>query len=212
MDSRVLAPEVIRYHASRSNINGKRVRAAALLLGILAFALQASGSSVAVATGSTKGNQSSDGASGSGTGTAKDSSQQPSSTPSSGSGGGFSIEAEILAYKSLQSDSGAIACDVARVLVPTSPPLMPNDPNQLASDATKKGKEYHSNPSACGTAIDTSSVKAGIVVVPSTGTAVSGYALWRTDMAIMQGLQLRANASCPAKEGGSATLGLSGPA
>jgi hypothetical protein len=33
-----------------------------------------------------------------------------------GTGGGFSIEAEILAYKSLQSDSEAIACDIAGFL------------------------------------------------------------------------------------------------
>jgi hypothetical protein len=54
----------------------------------------------------------------------------PSANQGAGSGGGFSIEAEILAYKALQSDSEAIACDIAGFLViPQTGALSPNGPS-----------------------------------------------------------------------------------
>jgi len=45
----------------------------------------------------------------------------------SGGGGGFSIESEMLAYKALESDSEAIACDVAVYLIYEDPTVEPQD-------------------------------------------------------------------------------------
>jgi hypothetical protein len=91
---------------------------------------------------------------------------------------GFSIETEMLTYKSLQANSEAVACDIARHLFggEIGPPTE-NAPCTIRSN---------SDPGA------------GIVIVSSETTVFSDFQLWRADMASMIALEARANQFCPA--------------
>jgi len=62
-----------------------------------------------------------------------------------GQGGSFSIEAEILAYKSLESDSEVIGCDIAGFLLTPQWKVSPNGPN---AGAQGKSKEINFTPLA----------------------------------------------------------------
>lgn len=90
---------------------------------------------------------------------------------------GFSIETEMLTYKSLQANSEAVACDIARHLFggEIGPPTE-NAPCTIRSNA---------DPGA------------GIVIVSSETTVFSDFQLWRADMASMIALETRANQFCP---------------
>ena len=115
--------------------------------------------------------------------------------PTGNGGSGFSIEAEILAYKSLQSDSEAIACDVAAYLIPQTSRLSPNGPNQPIKD--NKG---HFGPmnNACANPITGVNPSHGVVIVSSSSTVIANFQLWRANMVIMNALLTQARAlGCP---------------
>jgi hypothetical protein len=89
----------------------------------------------------------------------------PSSSPGNppggggGQGGGFSIEAEILAYKSLESDSEVIACDVSGFLMtPQVKGISPNGPN---GGTQGKSKEISLTPVAANCSGLTTSLTQG---------------------------------------------------
>jgi hypothetical protein len=95
-----------------------------------------------------------------------------------GSGLGFSIETEMLTYKSLEANSEAIACDIARRLF--NGELGPSSPT--APCTIQSGK--------------TSAV--GVVIVSSSSSASSDFLLWRADMASMNSLEAIGNKVCTA--------------
>jgi hypothetical protein len=119
----------------------------------------------------------------------------------------FAIETEIVAYKSLQSDSEAIACDIAGFLFsPQSHALAPNGPN-----ASSKGGANPPQPvaGACGTAPPGSPT--GVVIFSSGGSTLTNFQAWRADMVAIRALQAQANADCPAQAStGVRTLGIPG--
>ncbi|HJX82989.1 MAG TPA: hypothetical protein VJ723_01450, partial [Candidatus Angelobacter sp.] len=89
---------------------------------------------------------------------------------------GFSIESEMMTYKSVQANSEAIACDIARYLY---------------------GPEVGS-ASANGPCIIQSrpNVSFGVVIVSPSSTIFSDVQAWRVDMATMHVLEQRANKFC----------------
>src|ERR1700683_3476994 len=91
---------------------------------------------------------------------------------------GFSIETEMLTYKSLQANSEAVACDIARHLF-----------------GGEIGPPTESAPCTIRANADPG---AGIVIVSSDTTVFSDFQLWRADMASMIALENRANQFCPA--------------
>jgi hypothetical protein len=141
---------------------------------------------------------------------------------SGGGGGGFSIEAEILAYKALQSDSEAIACDIAGFLAQADgtvvdSPLGQNPHNKDQSQLTNPrliGKKYWGDlpdrPRVCqltGQLSRPTSTTPGVVLISSTDTTLTNFQLWRLNMAIMKQFRLRAlgyNCPPPKKQGESA--------
>src|SRR5580700_8224668 len=183
-----------------------------LLAGFLAMAaLPCAGQSKG--TGSSSGSGSSGGSGGSGkpSGTAT-----PSGGGSSGGGGGaraagpaaasggssggggsvpFAIETEMLAYKALQSDSEAIACDIAGFLSSSAGErLTPNGPSFVG----KKGDaSVQAMRTAC--ANTPSGTPTGVIILSSSGNTLANFQAWRVDMATMRSLQAQANAYCPAQ-------------
>jgi hypothetical protein len=96
------------------------------------------------------------------------------------SGPGFSIETEMLTYRALESNSEAIACDVASYLhgVPVN----------------------FSNPpqgSVCNAA--GSDANSGVLIYPFDHSVFSDFQLWRADMQTMAEIQQRGAAACSAK-------------
>src|SRR5580698_7949126 len=132
----------------------------------------------------------------------------PSSNPgqSTGSGGGFSMEAEVLAYQSLQSDSEAIACDIAAYLLRNYLPASPNPmvPASTSTDPELPASVPKSLPkiaSPCLFVIKPPAMKpesspTGVVLLLSSDTGLANLQQWRASMAIMMGLQLTAKAYC----------------
>ena len=117
------------------------------------------------------------------------SAQSSSSSASSGSSGGsgtsglgFSIETEMLTYKSLEANSEAIACDIARRLYNSD--LGP--PTATAPCTIQTG----------------SSSGIGVVIVPSDSTVSTDFQLWRADMASMNSLIVNGNKLCTAPPSG----------
>jgi hypothetical protein len=168
-------------------------------------------------TGGGTGGGQSGGGTGGGTGSGNGAGGGNSGSQTNGGGGssgagGFSIEAEILAYKALQSDSEAIACDIAGFVSQTDGiaidlprPQNPNGKNPTSlTNPRKIGKKYW------GEYLDTkvceqtarlsrpSPLTPGVVLVSSTDTTLANFQLWRLNMAIMKQFKLRAVAySCP---------------
>jgi hypothetical protein len=126
------------------------------------------------------------------------SSSPPASPKSGGSGGesgqsdevhlGFSIETEMLTYKSLEANSEAVACDIARHLFGGE--IGP--PSATAPCTIQSG----------------ASAGAGVVIVSSTTTVFSDFQMWRADMASMNALELRAIKFCPPTPAAPKTRGL----
>lgn len=114
-----------------------------------------------------------------------------SPTASAPGASGFAIEAEMQAYKALQSNSEAIACDVAGFLQPApASSLRPNGPN-LVIDHT-----YRPVAGACATPL--SAPPTGVVVLSASGNTLPSLQLWRTDMAMLAWLESVANQVCQA--------------
>jgi hypothetical protein len=89
---------------------------------------------------------------------------------------GFSIESEMMTYKSVQANSEAIACDIARYLYGTD-----------VGSASVKG--------AC-TVQPRPNVSFGVVIVSPSSTIFSDVQAWRVDMATMHVLEQRAEKFC----------------
>jgi hypothetical protein len=134
----------------------------------------------------------------------------PSASAAGGGGGSapFAIETEMLAYKSLQSDSEAIACDIAGFLY-SSPAerLTPNGPS-LTGGKGEAGAE--AVKTACSNA--PSGSPTGVIILSSSGNTLANFQAWRVDMATMRSLQAQANAYCPAQapSQGIGTMGVPG--
>jgi hypothetical protein len=148
----------------------------------------------------------------------------PAVSGGSGGGGGsaaFAIETEMLAYKSLQSDSEAIACDIAGFLY-SSPGerLTPNGPTfEGAKGEGAKGEggkgeggkgqlEVQAVKTACANA--PSGSPTGVIILSSSGSTLGNFQAWRVDMATMRSLQAQANAYCPAQAQTSQGIGTMG--
>jgi hypothetical protein len=106
---------------------------------------------------------------------------------SESSGLGFSIETEMLTYKSLEANSEAIACDIARRLY--------------------GGELGPASGSVPCTVQSGSSSKFGVVIVSSSNDVAASFQLWRADMASMNALELRGSKLCTADSGGTQSRG-----
>jgi hypothetical protein len=116
--------------------------------------------------------------------TGKAATPESSSEPS-----GFSIESEMLTYRALESNSEAIACDVAGYLQGTLPNF----------DKAGTGEACTFKPNT--------GFSSGVLVTTFDQSVFDNLRLWRVDMDTMAGLRARAVAmSCPA---GSAVLATS---
>jgi hypothetical protein len=92
---------------------------------------------------------------------------------------GFSIESEMLTYRALESNSEAVACDVAAYLNSGSADFDTHPPEPVCKV----------NGGANSTA--------RIVMVPFDGSAFSDFLRWRADMETMNELRTRAAPYCP---------------
>ena len=92
--------------------------------------------------------------------------------------GGFSIESEMLTYRALQSNSEAIACDVAAYLNGATASFV-NPPVGSVCD------------------VRAGTTKAGVVLLPFDTSEFADFQVWRADMATMNRLQRRAEVDCP---------------
>src|ERR1700722_9133536 len=109
---------------------------------------------------------------------AQSASAKPASTPDSSSG--FSIESEMLTYRALESNSEAIACDVAAYL------------NGVTATFTSSSAGSLCSVTAAGNS------KTSVIVLPFDTGLIDGFQLWRTDMEIMHELRHRAVSYCTA--------------
>ena len=92
---------------------------------------------------------------------------------------GFSIESEMLTYRALESNSEAIACDIAAYLGGAS-------------------VDFTNPPAGAICALKGSSNNdAGIVIAPFDRNAFEDFQLWRANMEIMRELRARAATHCP---------------
>jgi hypothetical protein len=99
----------------------------------------------------------------------------------------FSIESEMLTYRALQSNSEAIACDIAAYL--------------NGSTATFKEHPAPADP-VCD--VNPGKTNAIVVVLPFDSSEFADFQIWRADMATMERLQrAAAEAQCPAEGGKS---------
>jgi hypothetical protein len=110
--------------------------------------------------------------------------QTAAAKPASGetsSGVGFSIETEMLTYRALESNSEAIACEVAAFLhgVPVN---------------------FKSPPtgSVCSIPGSGSGVSSGVIVLPFDRSVYSDFQVWRSDMQTMAEFEQRGASACNA--------------
>lgn len=108
-----------------------------------------------------------------------------SSTSQNQDGGGplgFSIESEMLTYRALESNSEAVACDIAAYLRGGSASF---GNSTVGSVCTVSGGANN---------------KASIVILPFDQTQFNDFRMWRADMQIMNELRTRALVDCPATQ------------
>jgi hypothetical protein len=93
---------------------------------------------------------------------------------------GFSIETEMLTYRALESNSEAVACDVAAYL------------NGVSAS-------FGSPPAGSVCNVNAGATKATVVILPFDRSEFADFQMWRADMAAMTQLRNRAKASymCP---------------
>jgi hypothetical protein len=97
-----------------------------------------------------------------------------SGSPENSSGGpAFSIETEMLTYRALESNSEAVACDIAAYLNGATANFV-NPPAGTVCDV-KAGTK-----------------KASVVLLPFDSSEFTNFEIWRADMATMERLQSRA--------------------
>jgi hypothetical protein len=131
----------------------------------------------------------------------------PSPPTGPSSSGTFSIEAEIFGYKSLQSDSEAIACDLAAFLYPGEIiSARPYGKNKLLTPpdwTDEDARRYEPRPDACKfkNEQEPKTSAKSVIILPSTSTAVANYQVWRLNMIIMHVyLQEAASFDCSASK------------
>lgn len=133
-------------------------------------------------------------------------------------GGGFSIESEMLTYKALESDSEAVACDVAEFLIEDTPTDHTGDTKTDSDFGDAKYVPAYEKPTeadghqlkrfknVCGLAISTAQGQRqerwGVIVLASNDPTVGNFQTWRVNMTLMGVLiQRAAAAGCCPKEG-----------
>ena len=94
---------------------------------------------------------------------------------------GFSIESEMLTYRALQSNSEAVACDIAAYL----------------NGSTAAFKDPPADP-VCD--VNPGKTNATVVVLPFDSSEFADFQIWRADMATME--RLLAEANCPKTDRG----------
>jgi hypothetical protein len=104
----------------------------------------------------------------------------------SSSGLGFSIETEMLTYRALESNSEAIACDVAGYL--------------HSADVSFKNLAPGSVCNVNGTG---SGTNAGVVVLPFDRNVFADFQIWRSDLQTMAEFEQRGATACSAKQPGT---------
>jgi hypothetical protein len=109
----------------------------------------------------------------------KSGSGKNSSSQDDSSGIGFSIESEMLTYRALESNSEAVACDVAAYLNGTVP-------------------DFKSPPTGavCGIR-PAASTKPGLILAPFGSSVFEAFQLWRAELEILREIRSRAAAFCP---------------
>jgi hypothetical protein len=86
---------------------------------------------------------------------------------------GFSIESEMLTYRALQSNSEAIACDIAAYLNGTT-------------------ADFKTPPAGSICDVKAGTKKASVVLLPFDSSEFADFQIWRADMATMDKLQRKA--------------------
>jgi hypothetical protein len=101
----------------------------------------------------------------------------------------FSIESEMLTYRALQSNSEAVACDIAAYL------------NGATAD-------FKNPPAGSVCDVKAGTTKASVVLLPVDSSEFADFQIWRADMATMDRLQNIAEAlGCPTKHQPAASKG-----
>jgi len=93
---------------------------------------------------------------------------------------GFSIESEMLTYRALESNSEAVACDIAAYLNGGSANFTDLPAGSIC---TVKGG---------------ANTRAGVIIFPFDQSQFAEFRMWRADMQIMSELRTRAQTFCPA--------------
>jgi hypothetical protein len=96
------------------------------------------------------------------------------------SASGFSIETEMLTYRALESNSEAIACDVAAYLY-----------GGKATTAT-----FKSPTSGAACSLTGSGANSGVIVLPFDRSVFADFQLWRSDMQTMAEIEDRTPSAC----------------
>jgi hypothetical protein len=96
-----------------------------------------------------------------------------------GNRAGFSIESEMLTYRALESNSEAVACDVAAYVNGSVANFSAPPPGAVC--AVKKGGQG----------------AAGVLIAPFDRTLFDNYQIWRVEMELMRQLQEQADLLCP---------------
>jgi hypothetical protein len=91
---------------------------------------------------------------------------------------GFSIESEMLTYRALESNSEAVACDIAAYLS-----------GGTATFTTSAGGSVCNVKPGAG--------RAGVIVLPFGTSEFANFQIWRADMATMDRLQRKTEIDCP---------------
>jgi hypothetical protein len=113
-----------------------------------------------------------------------------SSSGGSSAGVGFSIETEMLTYRALETNSEAIACDVAAFLHGTTADFKNPSPGEAC------------NISAAGMG-----AKSGVIILPFDRSVYGDFQLWRSDMQTMAEFERRGAGACAAEASGPGTSG-----
>ena len=92
----------------------------------------------------------------------------------------FSIESEMLTYRALESNSEAVACDIAAYLNGASVDFANAPPEAVCA---MKGGTHN---------------KASVVIAPFDPNALDDFRIWRTEMEVLRELRFRANTYCAA--------------
>ncbi len=105
-----------------------------------------------------------------------------SSSGGSSAGVGFSIETEMLTYRALETNSEAIACDVAAFLHGTTADFKSPPPGVAC------------NISAMGMG-----ARSGVIILPFDRSVYGDFQLWRSDMQTMAEFERRGAGACAAE-------------